>query len=51
VGTPWFMAGEECTFDKCELSYVNNQFTPSYEGALLGWGLYKLDTQLCWPTA
>jgi hypothetical protein len=36
LGTPWFMAGEECTFDKCELSYLNNDFTPSYEGALLG---------------
>jgi hypothetical protein len=30
------MAGSECTFDKCELSYLNNNFTPSYDGALLG---------------
>ena len=36
VGTPWFMAGEECTFDKCTISYLNNSFSPSYEGALLG---------------
>ena len=36
VGTPWFMAGEECTFDKCNLSYLNNEFTPSYDGALIG---------------
>ena len=22
VGTPWFMAGEACTFDKCQVSYL-----------------------------
>ena len=36
VGTPWFMAGSECTFEKCEISYLNNSFTPSYSGALFG---------------
>ena len=36
VGTPWFMAGQECTFDKCEISYLNQSFVPSYDGALLG---------------
>ena len=36
VGTPWFMAGEECTFDSCSISYLNNKFEASYDGALLG---------------
>ena len=36
VGTPWFMAGEECTFDNCSISYLNNKFEASYDGALLG---------------
>ena len=36
TGIPWFMAGEECTFDNCTISYLNNSFAPSYDGALLG---------------
>ena len=36
TGIPWFMAGEECTFDSCNISYLNNSFAPSYDGALLG---------------
>ena len=29
TGIPWFMAGEECTFDSCSISYLNQSFTPS----------------------
>ena len=36
TGIPWFMAGQECTFDNCSISYLNQSFTPSYDGALLG---------------
>ena len=36
VGVPWFMAGKECTFETCQLSYLNNGFTESPTGALFG---------------
>jgi hypothetical protein len=30
------MAGKECTFETCQLSYLNNSFTESPTGALVG---------------
>ena len=33
---PWWQAGQECTFEQCKISYVGNDFTSSYGGALFG---------------